>query len=93
MHSEWASPTVPIVNANGGLRICGNYSVTLIKFSVLEQYPLPTLCLSTTLSAGGKKFTKFDLSQAQHQLELTPESRRYTTINTHLGLIIPLKKA
>ena len=34
----------------------------------------------------GKKFTKIDLSQAYHQLELTPESRKYTTINTHLGL-------
>ena len=26
-HSEWASPTAPIVNPNGDLRICGDYSV------------------------------------------------------------------
>ena len=31
-HSEWASPTVPIVKPNGDLRICGDYSVTLNKF-------------------------------------------------------------
>ena len=32
-HSEWASPTFPIVKANGDLRICGDYSVTINKFS------------------------------------------------------------
>ena len=46
-HSEWASPTVPIVKANG------DYSVTINKFSVLEQYPIPTLEeLRSTLSGG-----------------------------------------
>ena len=42
-HSEWASPTVPIVKPNGDLRICGDYSVTINKFSVMEQYPIPSL--------------------------------------------------
>ena len=91
-HSEWASPTsptVPIVKANGDLRICGDYdlSITINKFSVLEQYPIITNSGGTTeYIIWGKKFTKIDLSQAYHQLELTPESRKYTTINTHLGL-------
>ena len=31
-HSEWASLTFPIVKANGDLRICGDYSVTINKF-------------------------------------------------------------
>ena len=34
----------------------------------------------------GKKYTKLDLSQAYHQLELHPDSRKYTTINTIQGL-------
>ena len=34
----------------------------------------------------GDKFTKLDLSQAYHQLELAPECRKYTTINTIKGL-------
>ena len=42
-HSEWPSPTVPIVKANGDLRICVDYSVIISKFSVLQQYPIPTL--------------------------------------------------
>ena len=83
-HSEWALPTVPIVKASGDLRICGDYSVTINKFSVLEQYPITTLEELLSTLSGGK--TKIDLSQAYHQLELTPESRKYTTINAHLGL-------
>ena len=85
-HSEWASPTVPIVKPNGDLRICGDYSVTINKFSVMEQYPIPSLEELLSKLSGGTRFTKIDLSQAYHQLELTPESRKYTTINTHQGL-------
>ena len=81
-HSEWASPTVPIVKANGDLRICGDYSVTINKFSVLEQYPIPTLEELLSTLSGGKKFTKIDLSQAYHQLELTPESIIWAYTNT-----------
>jgi len=36
--------------------------------------------------AGGKKFTKLDLSQAYLQLELHPDSLEYCMINTHKGL-------
>ena len=28
-HSEWASPTVPIVKGNGDLTVCGDYSITI----------------------------------------------------------------
>lgn len=34
----------------------------------------------------GRDSRKINLSQAYHQLELTTESRKYTTINTYLGL-------
>ena len=36
--------------------------------------------------AGGRKFTKIDLTQAYLQLTLAEESREYTTINTPKGL-------
>ena len=71
-HSEWASPTFPIVKANGDLTICGDFSTTVNTFSVLEQYPVPTLEELLGKLSGGKKFTKIDLSQAYHQLEITP---------------------
>ena len=75
-HSEWASPTVHIVKPIGDLRICADYSV-------MEQYPVPSLEELLSKFSEGTHFTKIDLSQAYHQLELTPESRNYTTINTH----------
>lgn len=54
-HSEWASPTVFTVKSNGDLTICGEYSVTIDKFSVLEQYPVPALEELLTELSGGKK--------------------------------------
>eukprot|EP00794_Sanderia_malayensis_P010424 gene10424-11516_t len=65
-YSEWASPTVPTVKADGSLRICGDYSCTINKFSVLEQYPVPTIEELMGKLQGGKKFTKLDLSKAYH---------------------------
>ena len=38
-HSEWASPAIGIVKPNDDLRIVGNYSVTINKVAVMEQYP------------------------------------------------------
>ena len=61
-HSEWASPTVPIVKPNGDFRICGNYSVTINKFSVMEQHPIPSLEELLSKLSGGTRFTKIDLS-------------------------------
>ena len=65
-HSEWASPTVPIFKPNDDLRICGDYSVTINKFSVMEQYPIPGLEKLLSKLSGGTRFTKIDLSQAYH---------------------------
>ena len=36
--------------------------------------------------AGRQKFTKIDLRQAYHQMEVEEESQEYLTINTHQGL-------
>ena len=52
----------------------------------MQQYPVPNFDERLSKMSRGSKFTKLDLSQAYHQLELTPESRKYTTINTHKGL-------
>ena len=41
-HSEWASPTVPVIKPDGHVRICGHYSGTINQAATLEQYPVPT---------------------------------------------------
>ena len=85
-HSKWASPTVPVLKSDGSIRICADYSRSINAKSDLEHYLLPTIEEMLAKLSGGDKFTKLDLSQAYHQLELDPASRPYTTISTHKGL-------
>ena len=85
-YSQWATPTVPVKKPDGSIRICADYSRTLNAHSPLESYPLPTIAEIRAKLSGGTKFTKIDLKQAYHQLELDESCRKYTTINTHRGL-------
>ena len=52
----------------------------------VDQYPLPNPEDLFATLAGGKKFTKLDLSQAYMQLLLNEESRKFVTVNMHRGL-------
>ena len=84
--SDWAAPIVVAPKADGNIRICGDYKVTVNKCVIDETYPLPTPeDLFSTLS-GGAVFTKLDLSSAYQQLKLSEESKKLLTINTHKGL-------
>ena len=85
-HSEWATPIVAVPKPDGRVRLCGDFKVTLNQSLNIDQYPLPKVEDLFATLAGGKKFTKLDLSQAYLQLELHPESLKYCTINTHKGL-------
>eukprot|EP00731_Ephydatia_muelleri_P022229 Em0014g820a len=51
-----------------------------------DQYPLPVPEELFATLAGGKQFTKLDLSNAYQQLLLDNDSRKMCTINTHRGL-------
>lgn len=42
---------------------------------------------AVTNLGGGVKFTKLDMSQAYQQMTLDEESRKFTTVNTHKGLL------
>ena len=74
-HSEWASPSVPVMKEDGTVRICGDYKRTLNKVCLVDQYPLPRIEDMFTSMVGVKRFTKIDLSQAYLQLTLAEESR------------------
>ena len=84
--SEWAAPIVPVPKKNGQFRICGDFKVTINQALDVDQYPLPKLEDLFASLAGGKKFSKLDLSQAYQQLPLDEESTKFVTINTHRGL-------
>ena len=85
-HSEWASPVVVIPKKDGRFRLCVDYKVSVNKFLSVDQYPLPRPEDLFATLAGGKKFTKLDLSQAYLQLKVSEDSRKYLTVNTHRGL-------
>ena len=84
--SEWAAPIVPVLKANGSMRICGDYRLTVNQAAQKESYPLPRIEDLLSNLAGGDTFTKLDLSNAYQQVALDEESRKYVVINTHLGL-------
>lgn len=85
-HSDYASPIVPVLKRNGTVRLCADYSVSINKQLVVEQYPLPTANELFSKLHGGQKFTKLDLSMAYNQFMLSEDSQSITCINTHRGL-------
>ena len=84
--SDWAAPIVPVIKSDGRIRICGDYKITVNRAAKLEKYPIPRIEELFASLAGGKAFTKLDLSHAYLQILLDERSRRYVTINTHNGL-------
>ena len=73
-HSDWAAPIVEVPKAKGRLRICGDYKVTISPVLAVEQYPLPRQEEVFASLAGGKKFSKIDLSQTYTQILLDDTS-------------------
>ncbi len=84
--SDWATPIVPVPKQDGSVRICGDFKGTINPTLQAEQYPLPRIEDIFVHLAGGKTFSKIDLRQAYHQIELEEESKKYLTINTSMGL-------
>ena len=84
--SPWATPIVSIIKSNGKVRLCGDYKTTINKALLKDSYPLPLVEELFASLAGGKHFTKLDLSQAYLQIELDDESKKLATINTQRGL-------
>ena len=84
--AEWAAPVVPVLKQDRkSLRLSGDFKLTVNKASKLDKYPIPKIEDLFARLAGGKSFSKLDMSQAYQQLVLDEESREYVVINTHRG--------
>ena len=81
-HSAWAAPVVVVPKADGGIRFCGDFKVTVNQVLDVDKYPLPNPQDLLSALAGGKRFTKLDLKHACQQLPLSEESKQFLTINT-----------
>ena len=81
--AEWAVPIVSVLKPDKvNVRICGDFKQTVNPV----KYPIPKIEDLLSTLAGGKVFSKIDLSQAYQQLPLADESKKYVVINTHKGL-------
>ena len=84
--SDWAAPIVPVVKGDGTVHLCGDYKITVNKAAKQDHYPIPRIEDLFASLAGGKEFTKLDLSHAYQQVKLDEASCPYVRINTHKGL-------
>ena len=71
---------MPVPKPDGSVRLCGNFKVTLNPMLQVDQHPLPKPEDLLTILAGGKKFSKIDLSQAYQQMILEQDHHKYTII-------------
>ena len=83
--TPWVSPIVAVPKKDGAVRICvdmrqANAAIKRVR------HPIPTVEDISLELNGAKYFSKLDLSQAYHQLELHEDSRYITTFTTHVGL-------
>ena len=85
--TPWVSPIVVVPKPGNPdkLRLCldmrsANLAIQRVK------HPMPTMDELVHDFNGCKVFSKLDLNQAYHQIELHPDSRYITTFSTHLGL-------
>lgn len=82
-----AAPIVPVEKKDSDeVRICGDFKVTYNQCADLVQYPIPKIEDLHTALRGSTVFSVLDMSQAYHQIPIAKESRKYLTINTHIGL-------
>ena len=75
-----------MAKADGSVRLCGDYKVTVNQEARVDTYPLPRIEEIHASLAGGKVFSKLDLSHAYQMVVLDDESKGYATINTQKGL-------
>ena len=83
--TPWVSPITAVPKKDGGVRICvdmrqANEAIRRVR------HPIPTVDDISFKLNGATCFSKLDLSQVYHQLELHPESRYITTFITYAGL-------
>lgn len=83
--ARWVSNVVPVLKRNGDLRVC--VDMRRANAAVLrEQFQIPTFDEIVSDLHGACIYSKVDLDNAYHQVELDPRSREITTFVTPDGL-------
>ena len=83
--TPWVSPIVVVPKADGGVRLCIDMWEPN-KAIKREKHIMPTLNDLISDLNGSTVFSKLDLSNAYHQLELDKASCQVMTFTTHGGI-------
>ncbi|XP_058449091.1 uncharacterized protein LOC131429058 [Malaya genurostris] len=85
--SRWVSPMVIVAKDCGNIRLCIDMR-QLNKAILRETHPLPTIEDIRWKLNGAVFFSRLDIKDAFHQLELDDESKPLTTFIAHKGKLI-----
>ena len=83
--SRWVSPLVVGRKRDGSVRLCVDMR-QVNRAVITDGYPLPRIEDVMDRLRGSSVFSRLDLKDAYHQLELHPDSRDLTTFVSHQGL-------
>ena len=82
--SSYSSPVVVVRKKDGSLRLCCDYRKLNSK-TIPDRHPLPRIQNIINNLGGSNFFSLLDQSKAYHQLQLYPNSWKYTTFLTPWG--------
>ena len=83
--TSWVNPIVPVPKSNDRIRLCLDMR-RANEAIIRERHIIPKVEHIVSELHGAKFFSKFDLREGYHQIELHPDSRDITTFATHKGL-------
>ena len=83
--TPWISPIICTPKKDNSIHICVDMRAPNQAIE-REGHIMPTIQDFKAEANGSKYFSKIDLKQVYHQLELAPESHKITTFSTHEGL-------
>lgn len=83
--SPWVSPMVPVAKDSGEIRLCIDMRQAN-KAVLRETHPLPIVEELLGSVNGAVRFSKIDIKDAYHQVEISERSRPITTFITKYGL-------
>ena len=90
-HSDLAAPVMPVVKRDGSVCLCDDFKITVNKVAKFDSYQLSCIDDLFASLSDERTFTKLDLAHAYLQIPLDAESKKFTTINTHRGLYVPIQ--
>ncbi|XP_052758219.1 uncharacterized protein K02A2.6-like [Galleria mellonella] len=83
--ANWVSPLVPILKSDGDVRLCIDMRCAN-KAIMRENHPLPTMTQLLPKLGKARIFSKLDIKDAFHQVEISGKCRDITTFITSKGL-------